>query len=90
MTARNPFATESREQVVKSIVNWSHSKQLWSFPKKKRFQTIKAECPRAFYDQNLNSLSNIEVRFPTSTRKLFTESASSPSPAEYFQPVEAG
>ena len=42
MTARNPFAVESREQVVKSIVNWSHSKQLWTFPKKRRFQTIKS------------------------------------------------
>jgi hypothetical protein len=59
MTARNPFAVESREQVVKSIVNWSHSKQLWTFPKKRRFQTIKSECPHAFYDQNFNSLTHI-------------------------------
>lgn len=85
MTARNPFAIESREQVVKSIVNWSHSKQLWSFPKKKRFNTIKTECPRAFYDPNLNSLSHIEVAFPTSTRKLFTDNGVSPSPADYFK-----
>lgn len=88
MTARNPFAVESREQVVKSIVNWSHSKQLWSFPKKRRFNTIKAECPRAFYNPNLNSLSHIEVAFPTSTRKLFTDIPASPSPAEYFQVKE--
>jgi hypothetical protein len=59
MTARNPFAVESREQVVKSIVNWSHSKQLWTFPKKRRFQTIKSECPHVFYDQNFNSLTHI-------------------------------
>lgn len=72
MTARNPFATESREQVVKSIVNWSHSKQLWTFPKKKRFLMPKPECPHAFYQNNVSALSNIQIKFTESTRKLFT------------------
>ena len=86
MSQRNPFAAESRQKIVKSIVNWSNSKQLWTFPKKKRFKKIKTECPHAFYQQKLDTFSNHKVNFTNSARRLFTDEAQmTPSPADYFQ-----
>lgn len=58
---------------MKSIVNWSNSKQLWTFPKKKRFKKIKPECPHAFYQQKLDTFSNHKVNFTNSARRLFTD-----------------
>lgn len=85
MTTLEPFQQETREEVVRSVVNWSKSKQLWTFPKKRRFQTLKAECPHVAYQQNLTTLTNTQVKFTTSARRIFDDIEKSPSPADYAQ-----
>jgi hypothetical protein len=66
------FARESREDVTRSHLNLSTSKQLWSFGKKKRFQPVKAECPIGFYQQQVSTISKRRVSFSQSKRKVFT------------------
>ena len=62
---------ESRERVVKSSLNNSKSKQLWSFPKKKRFMKIKIECPHSSYQDQKSTLNQHYPIFNTVKRKLF-------------------
>lgn len=81
------FTEESREEVVKSMVNWSVSKQMWSFPKKKRFLAKKPECPQSAYQHNLSTITHKCITFATSTRDLFNDTRHNPSPANYQQPA---
>lgn len=74
---------ESREEVVKSNLNYSRSKQLWSFSKKQRFQPIKTECPNAFYQKNVSTISSKKVSFANSKRRVFTQLTDSPLPGTY-------
>lgn len=65
----------SREEVAKSNLNDSTSKQLWTFPKKKRFLNIKIECPHAYYQTNLSTFTSKQPKFSASIRKVFTEAS---------------
>jgi hypothetical protein len=72
MSLEKGYSVETREAVVKSMVNSSTSKQLWSFSKNRRFKPIKSECPHAFYQTKTSTISNKKVRFTSSVRRVFT------------------
>lgn len=44
---------ETRQEILKSAVNTSTSKQAFSFSKQKRFITQSANCPYVFYSRNI-------------------------------------
>jgi hypothetical protein len=83
------FTEQSREEVVKSVVNWSISKQMWTFPKRKRFWQKKPECPMLAYNQNLSALTHKPISFATSTRNLFNDTRKIPSASEYHPTEES-
>lgn len=74
---------ESREEVVRSNLNYSRSKQLWSFSKRQRFQDVKTECPNAFYQKHVSTISNKKVSFASSKRRVFTQVTDSPLVGTY-------
>lgn len=73
MSKGAPYAAESRIDIVKSAINNSTSKTLYSFSKDKRFHPNKSVCPYVFYQSNLSTLSNRKTSFGTSNRKVFSE-----------------
>jgi hypothetical protein len=79
MSKGSPFAEESREQIVKSTVNASTSKNLWSFSKEKRFQDNKPECPYVSYLNNSSTISQRKTGFGSSKRRVFSEVSEAPS-----------
>jgi hypothetical protein len=80
---RRTFTEQSREEIVKSSLNYSRSKQLWSFSKKQRFEPVRSQCPNAFYSKDVSTLSQKKVSFATSLRRVFTEATDAPLPGKY-------
>lgn len=83
MSKGAPFAEESREQIVKSAVNASPSKNLWSFSKEKRFAENKPECPYVSYLNNSSTISQRKTGFGSSKRRVFSEVSEVPSSWAY-------
>lgn len=79
MSKGAPYAAESRIDIVKSSINNSTSKTLWSFSKDKRFQQDKSVCPYVFYQNNLSTLSNRKANFGSSKRRVFSEVSEAPT-----------
>lgn len=72
MSKGAPYAVESRFDIVKSNVNNSTSKTMWSFSKDKRFPQNKPVCPFVSYQNNLSTLSDRKTGFGTSKRRVFS------------------
>lgn len=83
MLHRRTFTDHSREEVAKSNLNYSRSKQLWTFSKKQRFDPVRPQCPAAFYANQTSTLSRKKVSFATSKRRVFTEATDAPLPGTY-------
>lgn len=83
MKIKKLLTEESREEVVKSNLNYSRSKQLWTFSKKQRFEPIKPACPIAFYEKFVSTISNKKFSFANSKRRVFTQVTDSPLPGTY-------
>lgn len=83
MLPKRTFTEQSREEVVKSNLNYSRSKQLWTFSKKQRFDPVRPQCPNAFYSKGVSTLSHKKVSFATSIRRVFTEATDAPLPGTY-------
>jgi hypothetical protein len=81
--SKRVFTEESREAVAKSSLNYSRSKQLWTFSKKQRFDPVRPTCPNAFYAKPNSTLSNQQISFPNSIRRVFTETTPAPLPGTY-------
>lgn len=79
MSKGAPFAAESRFDIVKSAINNSTSKTLYSFSKDKRFQPNKSVCPYVSYQNNLSTLSHRKTGFGTSKRRVFSEVSEVPT-----------
>jgi len=63
----------TRDRVVRSSLNTSTSKQLWTFPKKKRFVKVKVECPHSAYQTQLSTFNQHYPKFSNSRRIFFNE-----------------
>jgi hypothetical protein len=81
--SKRVFTEQSREAVARSSLNYSRSKQLWSFSKKQRFDPVRPTCPNAFYAPPASTLSRQQVSFPNSLRRVFTETSHAPLPGTY-------
>lgn len=88
MSKGSPFVEESREEVVRSTVNTSTSKNLWSFSKEKRFAENKAQCPYVSYLNNPSTISQRKTGFGWGKRRVFSEVSDVPSSWAYH-PSEA-
>lgn len=72
MSKSSPFAMESRQDIVKSAINSSTSKSMWSFSKDKRFPMDRPVCPYVSYQTNLSTISQRKTGFGTSKRRVFS------------------
>lgn len=59
------------QNMATSTLSHSTSKQLWTFPKKKRFNKIKIECPHVAYQTQLTTFNSHYPKFSTARRRLF-------------------
>lgn len=73
LSKKTPYAEDSREDIVRSNLNRSTAKTLWSFPKKKRFPDPKPVCPHPFYAYDLSTISKRKTGFGSAQRRVFTE-----------------
>jgi hypothetical protein len=78
-----PFVEESREEITRSNINQSTSKNLWSFSKEKRFSEKKPNCPYVCYETGVSTISNRKTQFGNSQRKVFTEISDAPCSWNY-------
>ena len=83
MSKGSPFVEESREEVVRSTINNSTSKNLWSFSKDKRFADNKAACPYVSYLNNSSTISQRKTGFGWGKRRVFSEVSDVPSSWTY-------
>ena len=83
MQPKSVFTEQSRQEIAKSNLNNSRSKQLWTFSKKQRFDPVRPTCPNAFYSKPPSTLSNKKMSFATSLRRVFTETSDAPLPGTY-------
>ena len=72
MSKGAPFAVDTRHDIVKSAVNTSPSKTMFSFSKDKRFQQAKPVCPYVSYQNNLSTLSHRKTGFGLGKRRVFS------------------
>lgn len=83
MHRANCFAEESREEIVKSNVNNSTSKHLWTFYKERRFPEPRPNCPYIAYDHDTSTISQKKTKFGSAARRVFTEASEGPSASAY-------
>jgi hypothetical protein len=72
MSKGAPFAIETRSDIVKSAINNSTAKSMWSFSKKQRFPQDKSVCPYVSYQTDLSTISHRKTGFGTSKRRVFS------------------
>lgn len=83
MSKGSPFAEESRAEIVKSTINSSTSKNLWSFSKERRFSENKSVCPYVSYLNNGSTISHRKTGFGWGKRRVFSEVSDAPSSWAY-------
>jgi hypothetical protein len=88
MSKGSPFAEESREEIVRSTINGSTSKNLWSFSKDKRFPENKSTCPYVSYLNDSSTISSRKNGFGCGKRRVFSEVSEVPSSWAYHPSEE--